>query len=929
MLKTKIIAAAVFSFLIVTVMRADELPIKVSSLESWDNPDEMKIEKNADGITLHGVGRLVSKESFELKGGSWIALNLHFKTDKSFNVGIYEYDQNGTLLGSSTPTILAKGSGFNSVTRYVESLKPQTVKARIVINKSQPDPLSIKSILPYRLNDDEQNMLSARRGEEAWKKAVSSENAALGKKVRFVPDSFGGSTAKLTPMQRSAMLTDGKLCPVGDKEMLYLYTRNKAPGNIIIIDLEKVQPVKKFFMRIRGGKASGVWGVFPSQITVYASKDGKKYYQAAALKKLADPEKEFSDWKNYYWLPACSDPYRLFIAIFPFEINADARFIAVDIPGPILFTDEIAAILADSKDRKEGFNQIYKKGPDPVFMSQYPVFRPHEDAFYVGNGLFFQHKFLFADSNPMTPDGQYKTGFSYLMDFPEQIEYAPHKDNPYWDKSRILGRTEKKNGRVIYHFTPPEKFYKGMCHLASMGLIGPYYFRANGKIKEDQKYAVFTTFFNGKKQYSHKVPVKVLDFSKSAKFRKITLGIWFSQKSFTQWPGFLKSMEGAGINCLGGFPGVAGRKNTAGQNSEKDKTGCGMKYQGGLSCIGEIRKFAQSENNVSEILCTGRQPSFGGNKIHQKNYSICPSYRGKYYQMFCDKLRKIAEDGQIDNFSFDDEQWMHGVPETIDVWKDCKRCDALRKSWNVDWKTFFSRVQADFFKGFVVAIRQGGKGKVRINHYDVYPGFFMPSSEGPIPYNGYDFLYPEFMDEVSPAHYSPDTGVLRKLLFNVVKQAPKLPLAPYISAGMGAYNNLHYGKNSEAQILESLMFGAHTVYIYHTHSMFSAGDYYRIAKAASLMAPLEEFLLNSKLDMDFKGSNEKLTYTARRSERETVVLVGAYSSPQDLETVFSLPRKAQVYDLESGKKLSKGFFSNDLKITIPAGGFRLLKIIGL
>ena len=124
------------------------------------------------------------------------------------------------------------------------------------------------------------------------------------------------------------------------------------------------------------------------------------------------------------------------------------------------------------------------------------------------------------------------------------------------------------------------------------------------------------------------------------------------------------------------------------------------------------------------------------------------------------------------------------------------------------------------------------------------------------------------------------------------------------------------------------MFGAHTVYIYHTHSMFSAGDYYRIAKAASLMAPLEEFLLNSKLDMDFKGSNEKLTYTARRSERETVVLVGAYSSPQDLETVFSLPRKAQVYDLESGKKLSTSFFSDKLTITVPAGGFRLLKIIG-
>lgn len=743
--------------------------------------------------------------------------------------------------------------------------------------------------------------------EKDWNQKTQGRNLISGKQLTFDPEPRYPLTAK--GGSDAADLTDGKFAK--DDHLLWFRPEAVAwlraySGVTIIADLGEIQPVGKAVIRICGGKpATGV--VFPEQLEIWVSRDGKEYFRASAIKKLPATEAYLSDWKKFYYLPEQQDAAaQAYTHVFELPVCADARYVALRAPvyTPVsIISDEMALIEATSPERKlDGFNSAYNS-PSRQLIHKTIVLRPRMDTFYVAEDIVLPNRLLWDDRREAK-----KGNVGYRINLPDAIERIPDETWPV--ETRTFAGAEKLNGRIIFHFRPSlqgdawENRLKYAAHL-----LGPFFFRVNkgAVIPEGEKYAEFSGTVDSKITQTIRIPLKIVSIQPVPPMKDISINLGYIVNGYTaQWPEFYRTMRGCGFNTIT----IDGTNDKIGKEIYDLAREKGFRTKLELSPTGIMNN---RNANVNEFRCTGLTAKDG--------VSACPAYRGKYYgEMLAWITEMVRKYPEIDFLDFDEESW---EPRQFTQMLNCSRCDELRKKMGVDWKTYLTRVQADYLKPFREAAYKGAAPdhKPKIYFYAMDTLFGYGSEFGKIPFLGGDILYPEFCDKIGPSVYHRSPFRIRTEISNVYAKYPDPEkIVCWITAGAGAYNEGAFPEKTGQQLAEALMNGAGNIVYYRYQSFESPIDFVSHADVLRMLAPYENILLKGKKTA-LRSENKELVHTARSLGKETLLLIGNYETFRPAETLLKLPEGSVILDLRDQKKETcpKG----GIRLNVPADDYRL------
>ena len=264
--------------------------------------------------------------------------------------------------------------------------------------------------------------LQVKDDRKLWLNLIKGTNLARGKKLSLMPATDYALTKDAKDVTD---LTDGKLSHRGDdrvwfgKDACGWYFGD--PQIYIGMDLGSVQPVDKLVIRCLGGTTGNF--KFPKMFNVYVSKDGKTYYPAFSMQKLAPCESAQSDWKKYYYLAEDAKMPNTRMYPFALSVQADARYIILNIIGETgaVFTDELACIRADKKSAE--YNAAYKNAGQEIPMEGLVV-RPRVNELAVMQGLPAPQTFLITD---MRAGDDRKKSAEIVLELPEGMTVLNHK----------------------------------------------------------------------------------------------------------------------------------------------------------------------------------------------------------------------------------------------------------------------------------------------------------------------------------------------------------------------------------------------------------------------------------------------------------------------------------------------------------------------
>ena len=848
----------------------------------------------------------------KIKKGESIGVNALFEGSGRFRFGIVELDKNGKELKKTMK--LYYGRNCPDSRTFVAVIQhPATVQAKAIYQMDKGSSIQLKHIKFSHLSKEMTQLYSVKENRKLWFERTKGVNLVAGKRLSFSPSTksyaltYKGGTDETD-------LTDGKFGR--DDDQIWFDGRAVAWSNLklnlsIIADLGKVQKVEKAVIRIVGGKFSGSqrYSNFPPVLEAWVSKDGKNYYLARRLTLLGEAEKADADWKTLYYLPQTTDNiWPSYVYPFELTIQADARYVVIRSPKQhYMATDEMAVIQAEKKT--PAYNNAYKGDSVPLFHTT-AILSPYYPKFYVAKDVYLPNLLKMDDKRPNRGKP-----LSYELDLPAGLKFYDDPNPPWPTFTRIKQGSRTVNGRTIYRFgikNPNEKMYDTYLKYG----IGPFYIKAEGKVPAKQMYAEFRTLEKGKVLYTKRVPLEILQIKPVPFMKKLSIGpAFFFERYLIPWPEFYKAMRVVGFNTLR-FDYLSPKSEERYAKLYHEGVKQGFRFRGQMSATACIQLYAaQDKFNINEMRC-----QFPGSDKYRPN-TICPSYRGKYYQMVLDLLKTRSVKYPMEFISFDEEPWV--FYRSGDTFTKCSRCDALRKSKNMTWKEFVPWVQADFLSGYYKAVTQGRKNPPSVGYYNVHPGFLIGNSTvGNVYHNGFDRLYPAYCDELQPSMYSSNTRLVhanaRKSYLWSKRRPEQVHL--WLSAGVGAYSADDYKRHTMYQVLESFMNGASGIQYYLYQSFTSPRDYAYMAEALRLVAPYEELLMKGSLD-SFSGSNKNLFYTSRTWQKKSLVLVGNYGYLRAGTTI--LPLKGRITDLQSGKKYTA---NGKFTCTVPADSCRFFLV---
>lgn len=869
-------------------------------------------------VFLVFAGWICSVAAVDLPGilpvrfGESVGVNALYEGKGLIRFGIAELDKNGKVLAKTMKRYSGRNCPDNRT--FVAVIKnPKTVKVKAIYEFGKGSSFKLKHIKFSHLSKEMTKLYSVKANRKLWFERTKGVNLIAGKKLSFSPSTKsypltykGGTDA--------TDLTDGKFGR--DDDQIWFDGRAVSWSDLrlnlcIIADLGEVQSVEKAVIRLVGGRIDAINGYtdFPPELEAWVSKDGKNYFLARRLKQLGPAEKADADWKTLYYLPQTADrTWPSYVYPFELTIQADARYVVIRSPRQHRMTsDEMAIIKAEKKD--PAYNSAYKNPSVPLFHTT-AILSPFYDKFYVAKDIYLPNLLGMDDKRPNRAKP-----FSYEIDLPSGVKLYNDPAPPWPKFTRIPQGSKTVNGRNIFRFGIKCHNMKEYDRYLKYG-IGPFYFRAEGKVPAKDMYAEFRTYEDGKHLYTKRFPLEILTIKPVPRLKQISVGpAFFFEWYLKPWPEFHKTMRTLGFNTLR-FDFLAPLSEKRYKQFYADGVKAGFMFRGQMSCTMYSELYAQRDKaNVRELYC-----QYPANKKFSP-HNMCPSYRGKYYQKVLGILREGAKKYPMKYISFDEEAWCRY--RSGDSFTFCTRCDALRKSKGMTWKEFIPWVQMDYLSGFYKAVK-GVKNPPQVGYYSVHPDHIIGNSTvGPIPFNGFNLLYPKYCDEIQPSTYSPDTRLVHTSTRRAYIAAGKQPrrLHRWLSAGSGAYSSQDYGRHSTYQVLEAVMNGSAGIQYYYFQSFRSPRDYAYVADGLRAIAPYEDILMNGSMDLAFKGSNKGLYYTARNYKNQTLVLVGNYAAVRDAATV--LPLKGRVTDIFTGKKYNaKGSF----RCIVPADSCRFFLV---
>ena len=719
-----------------------------------------------------------------------------------------------------------------------------------------------------------------------WKNRIQGNNLAKGKKVTFsIPTNY-----RLTKDEKDYFdLTDGKLAP-NKKDLIWFekdtvgWFGGVSDGGVNFqIDLGSVKNIDRFVIRCLGGEVQKTLG-FPKRFEIYVSKDGKNYYQTAKLQKLAESDRELSDFKHNFYIP---ERGKAIVYPFEFEVNAQARYIAFTIASSAggLFTDELAVL--EGNPKKAGFNSVYKKEPKP-FYTQGLLVRPKYNEFVLSKNIITPVFFSFMD---MRLPAQKKSPMLVDIDLPEGVSaISPKavKEEKYTDNKG------QKRIKLTMKVAPRPW---------SQGLLKQIFFKVTKDIPQGSK-AYFTSYSQGVQPIKQEFPFEVINIAKVPQLKRfhISLG-WMHYEEAVTYPEFFQAWQTIGFNAVNGFPRYFNPATTAKREAFFDNVRAqGMKV---LMTDSPIHAMPGRGIKGHELNC-----------IVDKPLAVCPSYRGKLHQLEVKRIQDCVVKSKPDIIFFDIELFYGSHVSS----KKCSRCLAAMKAANMtNMDDFAKKVVAQRVADFQAAVKRGAEQvKIKcppIGLYGKGPGIIDRSQ----PVLDWDHLYPNSIAIAQPSLY---VGERPWLVNERVRKTAKLMknknIIPWLTAG--TYGDLR-AQFVEYIALEALLNGAGGFTYFAYWDFDNPRKYAALAKALRLIAPYENLIMDGKL---VEIPVAKVNTTAVRKGNEVLLLVGNYQYP-DLNVSIPLPFEniQEIKDLRDGEKLAP---NKNLKLSVKRSSIRLIYI---
>lgn len=724
--------------------------------------------------------------------------------------------------------------------------------------------------------------------------AADTRNLALGKKVYYsiAPDNPSDAPqSKLTDGKKNvrsvSAAPDGNSSTSFDEQKAnysdtmdnsltagwhFKFYGRENLGMNMCIDLGQSEKLGKSILRAGSFTKSMYRFSLPREFTISVSEDGQNFYRVGTAKKITSVgSDEIAPGEKV--LKLYEDRNR-WVEI-EFDLNGiSARYVGLTVKpeGFMFYLDEWEIFAGNPKTPDRNIytpaNRERFAVGNGLAARDSVVFQPTEKIFYIPENLFVPTFFDFGDYRPEKT----KEPYQFVIDLPQGVEL--HES--YLLKNQF--KIEKEGTRYI--LTPRntgKHFKRYFGRLLGEYSFGPLYFKTNGKVADNATATFFCRI--GKTDFTPAVrPVKTLLFpvvdNRLPPFCAIT---WMTDFYTMDWPDFLRSYAALGFNAVPYFPRNWPLMQDLPETPYSPSEHIRQSRAAGMRII-QNESPLHTMKNLTKSCCT-----YKGAK------GFCPSYRGEYYQ---EHLRELAENSKAvqPDYLIWDIELMHssfaGKPENI---MKCERCAAgVAKSGKTPQEYLFEcglEIQRDLYNAAKGAV----SGKFLAGQYDVFAG-----QKNYQQIWQFDRAYPKYIQLSMPAAY---TAGLFDVNHRIAQRdyqllAEKWRSTSWVTSGTYGYCS---PRKMEAMVYEQLLNGANLC-IYSFNEFTTPLQLYYLSRGLGNISLFRSLMERGKPDVDFQVDNPKLACSRFADDRETLVFIANYSSP-DVET-FTLnpPKKAERID---------------------------------
>ncbi len=656
-----------------------------------------------------------------------------------------------------------------------------------------------------------------------WQQRTQGRNLAIGKIVRFFPESRYHLTSKDGTDNRD--LTDGNIITKRNQDIWWnkeavCWTVSTLPKRIII-DLEKASPLDKIVWRICAGSRKKRF-TGPKKITVYGSLDGKTAYKIAERYKWREDNASENNFKlpNIGNTATGNDTY-----VYPLEIdlyNCLSRFIIIDFVQDdwYLASDELAVIESNSADKQIINDRLphIKIQTDGVWISspydRYPLQQKTMiPAWFVQNDLRKNKKL------PVT----------YYFKIPNTVKFTCGKH------TSVI----KKADHCIVSFN-------GKGGTTRRRRVGPVFFYCDKPLEKEQKIFYWAGSKNAPLQPMQEITLYPAQLKNIPEMKHLLVSMWMNEGQRRRWPDFIKNYKMLGFTAVPLFPrGYKLVKENAISLSEALKTKnpaklvhmdkeidawrkAGLKTVYMESPIHFVNWTKRGQKARKEYRCIDEN----GNIIAEFD-SWCLTYRGKYFKQEVDRVGLMyLLTGGADYVAWDLEILNNYIG------KNCSRCQSAWKKRHKDltWEEYADLKCYEIIKCFNDRIKEYAKKKnwpiPEIGQYNVDASWKYSKLFDYLLYRKKD----QYQFQSSSLYVGDNTGAVHKKLRICRRNSGKNDNIPWLTTS--TYGEVS-PKSARIMLWETFCNGGVGVF-YFCFSDIMPPHYFEINRALAEIAPYED-----------------------------------------------------------------------------------------